>query len=696
MVPCVTVREKYLGAIVEYLDQGRFRPGLVIRENDRKLTVLEGSGRERSITSDLVMVRYSDRKATPSDLPSVLEEIQAERAELAEGLDLYLLWEVVHEQARSFSAAELAELFFGRRSQAAASVMLETLLGDRLYFVRRHMEFVPRTPEQVERLRIQAERVRMRSDEFREMQRLMRQVLQGDSAPSAEEAAGLVARLRPFVENPFTRSRETNTLLEQAAPDIEPVEAAFEILDRLGQAPPIPRFAAIGGLRIEFPERVMAEAEAVKAPDRELTDGRFSVTIDDEETVEVDDALSCERLPDGNLKVRIHIALVTDFVPKDGAMDHEASERVTSVYLPETTIRMLPDAVSCAAASLVAGEERPVFTTEVTLSPDGELLDTAIHPGRVRINRRLSYDEADRILAEVDGGNDSGHDADGTPAAGNSREPGTSCAGEAGLSAVSAGSDDNRETARTLHLLHQASSILRERRRRAGALLVQRRETKVKVHDDEIDVRMVDASSPSRTLVGEFMIMSNFVAARYAADNRIPMIYRVQPRIGSELPIQRPRLSLYPEYHAGIGLDCYAQVSSPIRRYADVVLQRQLIAALSGAISSVYSPEELLQVLAGAESAEAERRELERRAKRYWILRYLERHAFDIELDAVALRDGATAELVDYGVRGTLHAAPTLPNQSPVVVQITRVDPIRGWLVMGYVRQLSEATEGAP
>jgi exoribonuclease-2 len=632
----------------------------VVRENDRKLTLSDASGREKMISSDLVMMRYSDHRASAANLGDVLSDLEAERSGLQAELDLYLLWEVVHEQARSFTAPELAELFFGRRSQAAVSVMLEALLNDRLYFVRRHMDFIARSPDQVERLRLQAERVRMRSEEFREVQSLMRQVLAGDySEPAPEQAAAIAARLKPYVENPFTRSRETTTLLEQAAPDIEPVEAAYEILDRLDQAPSVPRFAAIGGLRIEFPGDVLAEARAERPPERPLVEAGFTLTIDDEDTVEIDDALSCEELPGGGFRARIHIALVADFVAKDGAMDREAAERVTSVYLPETTVRMLPDEVSCDAASLVAEKRRPVLTTEVVLSADGEIRETSIYPGSISIGQRLTYDEADRIIA--DGGNDG-------------------------------------DSAPTLRLLNAAAGRLRERRRRAGALLVQRRETKVKVHNDEIEVRMIDASAPSRTLVGEFMILSNFVAARYAADNRIPIIYRVQPRTGGELPTQRPRLSLYPEYHAGIGLDCYAQVSSPIRRYADLVLQRQLVAALSGAASSgsVYSPDELLKVLAGAESAEAERRELERRAKRYWILRYLERDARDAELKAYAFRDGATAELVDYGVRGTLHGAPTLANQYPLAVQITRVDPIRGWLVMNYLRPRPEATEGAP
>ncbi|HYA34387.1 MAG TPA: hypothetical protein VEF03_02155 [Candidatus Binataceae bacterium] len=208
--------QKYIGSIVEYLDQGRFRPGLVSREQNRHIAVLDASGREKLISRDLVLVRYGDRRADAASLAEALSELESERSSLASDLDLNLLWEVTHEQGRSFTAAELAELFFGTSSTAAASVMLEALLNDRLYFVRRHMEFTPREPEQVERLRIQAEKVRMRSDEFRDIQRAIRQVLQGAALDSAV-AVQLVAKFRPYIENPFTRSRDLTVILKRRA-----------------------------------------------------------------------------------------------------------------------------------------------------------------------------------------------------------------------------------------------------------------------------------------------------------------------------------------------------------------------------------------------------------------------------------------------------------------------------------------------
>jgi exoribonuclease-2 len=444
-------------------------------------------------------------------------------------------------------------------------------------------------------------------------------------------------------------------MIEAAVTDIAPAEAAYEILERLGAPSPGPRYVIIGGVRNGFPEAAIAEAKQAVAPVRSAGDDTAAVTIDDDDTVEVDDALSCEALADGGLRIRVHIALVADFVPIHGPMDREAAARATTVYLPEATIRMLPDRIACDAASLIAGEERHVLTTDVRLSATGDIAGYSIYPSRIRIAARLSYDACDAMLAA---------ESDTAQAAG-------------------------------LRLMNQAALKLRERRRLAGALLIHRREPKIKVSEDgEITLTLIDSASPSRLLVAELMVLSNYAAARWAADHRVPIIYRVQPNLGGDYAAQRPRLSLHPEFHAGVGLDYYAQVSSPIRRYMDLVLQRQLLAALAEPPSVAYQADELMTVLANAEAAETEGKELERRAKRYWILRYLERNAQGRELEAIVLRDGASAELDAYAVRGSLHGAPNLVSQSRIVVRIARVEPMRGWLTLNYVGTLPRTAAG--
>jgi len=657
MNPNVESNAKYLGMLIEFLDEGRLKPGLVVREQGNQLAVTEAHGRERSIARDLVMVRHPERKVTRDTLAAAVAELESERAHLTGELDLNLLWEVMREQGRSFDAEELAELFFGRRSPSATSVMLEALFNDRLYFVRRHLEFVARDADQVERLRIQYDKIRLRSEASRHTRNLIRGILEDGLIAPPEEAVSLIAELRRYLDNPFTRSRDLTAMIEAAVTDIAPAEAAYEILERLGAPLPGPRFVIIGGVRTSFPEAAIAEANQVmRAPIRSAGDDTAAVTIDDDDTIEIDDALSCEPLADGGMRVRIHIALVADFVGIHGPMDQEAAARATTVYLPEATIRMLPDRIACEAASLIAGEDRHVLTTDIRLSANGEITGYSIYPSRIRIAARLSYDACDALLA----------------------------------------AESNTAQAAALRGMHEVALKLRERRRLAGALLIHRSEPKIKVGDDgQIELTLIDSMSPSRQLVAELMVLSNYAAARWAADHRVTIIYRVQPNTTGEFPAQRPRLSLHPEFHAGIGLDFYAQMSSPIRRYVDLVLQRQLLAALADPPHVAYQADELLTVMANAEAAEAEGRELERRAKRYWILRYLESNALERSLEAVALRDGASAELSAYAVRGSLHGAPNLASQSRILVRIARVEAMRGWLTLDFIGLAPRAAEGA-
>jgi exoribonuclease-2 len=650
----MAVSGKILGSLVEYLDRGKLRPGLVVRENAAQIGVIDTNGHEKLIQRDLVLLIHPDRKATPANVAAVIAEIGAERAKLAAELDLHLLWEVVHEHNRSFTAAELAELFFGRRSSVTTAVTLDALLADRIYFTRRHMEFMPREPAQVERLTIQVSRERLRSESSRRMRALIREVLDGEPVAPSADVSEVIKELQNFLSNPHTRKPEIEAILAQAVPEVAPAEVAYEVLERMGAAPAAPRFAAIGGFPTSFSRAAIEEAAAVTPVPREPAGAElFSITIDDEETVEIDDAIACAPEADGSVRVLIHIALCADFVPRGGPMDREAAARAATVYLPEATIRMLPDEISCRRASLLAGAHRHVLTTEVRIGRDGAVLEWKIYPNLITVGVRLDYDAADRIL-------DAAEDSD--------------AAGE------------------TLRRLNAVAALLRDRRRRSGASLYSRREPKVRVRNGQVEVEIIDSSSPARLLVAEFMVLSNYIAAQYAAKNKIPVIYRVQPGNSGEFMMQRARLSIYPEGHAGIGLDCYAQLSSPIRRYSDLVLQRQLLAALTNSGTNLYDANELLGILANVEAAEAESKELERRARRYWILRHLEQTAIGRPLLAISLRDGATAELSDFAVRGSLHGAPALPESTQILVRIERIDPLRGGLALSYV----ETVQGAP
>src|SRR2546426_758158 len=245
-----------------------------------------------------------------------------------------------------------------------------------------------------------------------------------------------------------------------------------------------------------------------------------------------------------------------------------------------------------------------------------------------------------------------------------------------------------------LRTLHEIARQLQDARARRGAITFRRPELKIRVHGQEIEIKKIDPNSPSRFIVSEMMILANGLAADFASMNSIPVIYRTQePREAlavEDAPavealaferlrktFKRSRLSLTPGLHSGLGLGAYTQASSPIRRYADLVTQRQFTAMLSGD-PIPHGREELLKILTTAEAAEQEIRAIEDRSTTYWLLEYLSRHKKDEPLAAIVLDTKGNVELEDYYLRAKVPAANTIEAGETVQVLIESIDPARG------------------
>jgi exoribonuclease II len=653
------------GVLLEFFAGDALRLGMVTGQAKGKLRVTDSNGRQHSIAEKHVLLEHeepADVTRIASAAGALLERIE----EIQEEVDTELLWSGLKADGkRDYTAEELAAEYFGEASCCRASAMLRAILDDSPRFKFRAGRILPRPADQVDaqmrgRLRREKREARLR----RVRAWLHRLLVEREAGEDLEESERevVVRRLEDFLLQ-RQRDDEVADWLDNLDPELPPRMAAYDALAALGRLPASadPLLMA-AGIDSRFSREALAQAAALApftgSPNRIVSERESTFAIDDEDTREIDDAFSVEADAEG-IAITVHIADLTPFVAKSDALDEEARRRISTVYLPQTTVRMFPENLSCDLASLREGELRPSLSLRARFSPGCELLDWELIPSEIVVGRHLSYDEADHLLESPESG----------------------------------------RLAEKLAEVKALTDGLVRRRASSGALLLNRPELKIVVRKECIILKVVDPNSPSRRLVGELMILVNHLSGRFAVERSIPFIFRGQPPPAEKIEIpegydpfrlnqifaqlERSRLSSRAEPHAGLGLECYTQLTSPIRRYGDLVLQRQLMAAVRGE-ASVYTPDELLEIMGTVQSVDRELRAAERKANRYYVLTYLERNLADETVLATVLRTldrGYLIETRDLYVRGLLDYAGELQPGADLQVRIDRVDPGRNVLV---------------
>ena len=324
------------------------------------------------------------------------------------------------------------------------------------------------------------------------------------------------------------------------------------------------------------------------------------VTIDDAETSDIDDAIALERRQDGSERLWIHIADPGRLIPEGSPLDLEARRRGSSLYLSRGNLPMFPADLSTGPFSLRTGRRNAAWSTWVDLDQHGDISDFGILRSWVTPRYRLTYEDADELI-------------DFAPPE------------EADLSD-----------------LHQ----LLERRRRwrtdQGALQMDLPEGRIRCRDGELSVQVTEPGA-SRTMVAEAMILAGAVAARFGSTHNLALPYRSQ--LPADLPsaneleqlpdgavrfaaikrcLSRGLMGTQPSPHFSLGLNAYAQATSPIRRYGDLVVQRQIAAVINA--ETPLSEESMQELIDSFDSAVREGLTISREDQRHWQQVWFEHH----------------------------------------------------------------------
>jgi exoribonuclease-2 len=595
----------YQGKIIEYIDQGEFNIAICIQDEVTRLHLLTPSNREVNLPPKRAFLMSSgaiNTQAPRAELLQILKRSEETRMALKQKVDVKELWDLVKDEKETFDHKYFTQLCFGDQvTDEHISALTRALFEDKIHFKMKENRFFPRPGEQVEQILRQME------------EEALRERMLGEGSAWLKSALG-----DRQVEPPMCSEEIVQALVDIALYEDEAPGAKFgkELLQRAGgydmaEARQILVKLGIWDedenldlLRLEIPttfsDETLQESERLSeiqfgTEQREDLRDLDICTIDGPLTRDFDDALSC-RVEGDTIRIGVHIADVASVVMPGSKLDKEASQRGSSIYLPCRQIPMLPPVLSQEVLSLKEGCDRRAVSLFCSLDRQGSILDFRFVPSLVRVKKRYTYEEVNTEYLHAD----------------------------------------------PFRLMLQLSRVLRQQRVEAGALLLTLPELAIRFNEDApISVERIDQDTPSRMIVAEFMILHNLLVGRFARDHKIPVLFRSQEEPSERLPAESLDYAYYvfkqrrklpplavdtePKAHTPLGLDVYTQASSPIRRYFDLLVQRQIRGFLvEGA--PCYTGEELDKERMALESTLRSLDRMNRNRTRYWLYKYLLQH----------------------------------------------------------------------
>ncbi|MFP3981337.1 MAG: RNB domain-containing ribonuclease [Desulfobacterales bacterium] len=655
------------GTVVEYIDQQRIVCAAVLEEKDGRLRLLNENNREvNQKAARLTHVSHTRLNFSQGrdKVVEALKETAVRRQALSRHIDIPEIWEAVHSLEEWIDLETMtAFCFSGQPESDHESAVIRAFLENRTYFKFSHDWFYPHSEQTVENNIARQEAEARRQRLIEEGGRWMRSVLGNGGAPP-EVDAGIIDILKSYYLHGKESANPSAAKAVLAKAGADGPETIFSAMVRAGLWDPNENLDLYRyEIPTEFPASVMEKADELHRRDenlppdpkrRDLTDLDI-FTIDGQGTMDFDDALSLEQ-QGRQLRIGVHISDVAEWVEKGGVIDQEVISRGTSIYMPDLKIPMLPNGLAEDLCSLIQGKVRPAISIFFTVTSRADIVNYEIVPSWISVKRQLIYTEADDMI----------------------------------------------RTDEDLQALHRTALAFNRKRLENGAVQILLPELNVRVYNGgDIRLKTMARDSPGRLLVAEMMIMANWVMARFLAKNKMPAIFRSQLNPRGRLysgddegtlfqnwmqrrMLSRVVLGTGPEPHSGLGLDAYTTATSPIRKYFDLLTQRQLRACF--AMEEPYSASEIDEILQMLQLPLSRARLVQNRRLRFWVLKYLE-GMIGTKAEAIVLdkrRDGYTILLPDYLMEARMSAASGVDLKPGDLARITfqHVDAARDKLAV--------------
>ncbi len=619
-------------------EDGAFKAGNILKKDGNAYQIELPTGRRTKVKGGHVFFEFDGMAAA-----DFMTRAQAEAAEMDPGF----LWEVAPKD--EFGYDDIAADYFGDVTALHRAATLMALHANPVYFYRKGRGRYKSAPEDILKRALEAVEKR-RQLEIRRKE-MSQQMING-TLPEEISRKTFELLLRPD-----KNGIEWKALNDASA---ETRQSPLRLLMQLGairsawhwhvESFHLENFPKGRGFPASLPE------PAVTDMDLPLADVE-AFSIDDSSTNEVDDAASVTNLGEGKTRIGIHIAAPGLVIARDSEVDKIARARMSTVYAPGLKTTMLPPQW-IQSISLDAGNAVPCVSLYVTVDNETmSVVTTETRIERIKVAANLRYDEFPEVVSEE---------------------------------AIVNGTLTIPYAQEITFLWRFAKARQAEREIVRGKPEVKGRvdwyiELEGEGEDARVKVKGRARGEPIDLLIAELMIFANSTWGLWLEEHGVAGIYRSQ-RMG------RVRMSTSPGPHDGLGVLRYAWSSSPLRRYVDLVNQRQIISAVLGRTPAYMGNDsDFFTIVSQFESIYEAYNEFQRRMERYWSLRWIEQEGYKEIVATVVKEDLVRFEGIPFMQR--IPGLPELERGQKIRLAVLRCDYIDIFLETKLIAVLDESEE---